>query len=147
MSPSGRRTDIMVDGNTKIKAPELWKTSENSINRRRTGARKVGDSKTAFHPLVGDTSARAHTSAHSHPTKSFEGSTEGSAQGSSGVGHDPAPDQDGISEEHNVFDDASDEDDSSGVEADLESSGELPSVYDNIQGYPGIGTTLLGELW
>ena len=102
MSPSGRRTDIMVDGNTKIKAPELWKTSENSINRRRTGARKVGDSKTAFHPLVGDTSARAHTSAHSHPTKSFEGSTEGSAQGSSGVGHDPAPDQDGISEEHNV---------------------------------------------
>ena len=78
MSPSrpehsGRRTVIMVQGKTKSKAPELW----NLINKR-DRAREVEDSSTAFHPLVGDSSAvsRTHTSAHSGPTNSFEGSTE-----------------------------------------------------------------------
>ena len=174
----------MFQGKTKSKAPELW----NSINRRGDRAREVEDSSTAFHPLVGDSSAvsRIHISAHSGPTNSFEGSTEHS----SGVGQDHAPDQDGISEDlshvgptnreltssrksrrndvvfpadqtninniqgsgvdngHNQ--DASDEDgdDSSGVEeprgidAEHGSTGELPSVYDNIEGYSGIGTTV-----
>ena len=169
----------MFQGKTKSKAPELW----NSINRRGDRAREVEDSSTAFHPLLGDFSvSRTHTSAHSGPSNSLEGSTEHS----SGVGQDHAPDQDGISEDlshvgptnreltssrksrrNNVVfpadqtyniegsgvddghdqdasDEDGDEDDSSGVEEprDHESSGELPSVYDNIEEYSGIGTTV-----
>ena len=159
----------------------------NSINRRGDRAREVEDSSTAFHPLLGDFSvSRTHTSAHSGPSNSFEGSTEHS----SGVGQDHAPDQDGIYEDlshvgptnreltssrksrrndvvfpadqtninniegsgvdHGHNQDASGEegDDSSGVQeprgidADQGSTGELPSVYDNIEGYSGIGTTV-----
>ena len=174
--PSRKHTVLMVKGKPKSNRGE-----------RGDRAREVDDSTTAFHPLVGETFARKHTSVHSDPSNSFEGS----AEGSSGVGHGPAPAQDDISEElslvgptnreiitsirrseqndavfpadqtnniegsgvedgHNqdASDKDGDEDDSSGVEeprgsdGDHESSGELPSVYDNIEGYPGIGPTV-----
>ena len=160
--PKPKLTVLMVNRRQKSRSPEKESEKPSNGGGRGYGRREVDNT---FHPLVGHTTAGTYTSASTDPTNDFEGSTEGSAEGS-GVGQDHAPDQDGVSVKlphvgprnreltnsrrtgrNDGFDD-DDEDKSSGVEelsgddGDGESSDKADKIYDGIERYPGLGTSI-----
>ena len=160
--PKPKLTVLMVNRRQKSRSPEKESEKPSNGGGRGYDRREVDNT---FHPLVGHTTTGTYTSASTDPTNNFEGSTEGSAEGS-GVGQDHAPDQDGVSVKlphvgprnreltnsrrtgrNDGFDD-DDEDKSSGVEelsgddGDGESSDKADKIYDGIERYPGLGTSI-----